>query len=416
LGSNRRTWGRGKTHFTLRLALGKARKERAWSALTIAILVGGLTSWMVFPSLGSGLQNGTGAFEASAATYLYVQPTNPGGLQPRIPPNILSSIKALPDVAGVNAFTTQEFAIQQNGQVILPNGTAIQGQNLYGISSVSLGNGGLPARFVGLAQGRLPSGNQAEVALTHGISNFSIGQTVTVQAGVDGVGPVFNVTVVGFVAQNPFLEHTETAFWNATFLGQKLGSGLYTNLFGPNTTNSMVIKATSALAVRTLAGKVGQMLGEGFAVSYDASLAQSLEAFQAQAAPLYEAIGIVSVGFSALLVFFASYLVVGRRGWEIGIYLSQGLSPGQVAKLLFYYFSLLGLTAFMISALFSYILLSWLSFGFESVGGTTYVAISTSPVFLVSGIPLALVLGGFATGATMLFTRRTGTDLLLRDY
>jgi hypothetical protein len=416
LASSKRYKRRSGAWSSFRLAPRKLRKERAWSALTVAILVVGLTSWIVFPSLGSSLANGLQTFGLSTATYIYVQPSSLGGAGPVLSPSIIDNVRSLPGVERAYTFASQGFAVEQSGKVTLPNGTISQGQNSYGITSIVLGDGGLPSGFVELSQGRFPNGRQAEVVLTHLTSGFVVGQTLTLQAGFGGGGPTFNATVVGLAALNPLLEHTETAFWNATFLKQQLGDGPYENLFGPNATNSLVVKASSIQAVGVLVGEIKQILGNDFSVSYDATLASSLEAFQAQAAPLYEAIGIISIGFSSLVVFFVSYLIGDRRRWEFGLYMSQGLRLGEVAKVLLFYFVFLGLIAFAISALLSLVLLSLLSFSFESISGTVYVAASPNPVIVLSGLPLTLALSAVAAGSTVWRMRRRGIDALLRDY
>lgn len=410
---------------SVKLAKKKVLGEAAWSIVTVAIMVAGLTGWIVIPAVGYSLESGLSNYANASGTYVIVSFNgNPLSQQSTLP---TSAVNAASNITGVQTaypidvnFTTFQFP--NYTQPPPPGGgVGIRGANQFVQSAMIGGRLGFPTSLIGLVTGRLPGDKDAGFVsnsptllnLNNQGHPFALGDSVS--ASIGNVN--FSASVTGVNAYNPLIGNQVLALWNPTFFQSILGQKGYNETFGAGA-NLLILKVASVGQVAAVASQVMDVLKAypDYNVTYDQATVNNLVSIETGSGPLYELIGAATLSSSVAAVLFVSYVSIKRRSWEVGLLLSQGWTWSRVTNFFWGYFLLLGAISYVLSMLISYLISLDTTFTFQVYGATLQVQATTSISGLVSAGLIAL---GVTVAATVFMRWRlhgAGLDAILREY
>jgi FtsX-like permease family len=410
---------------SIHLARKKILGEAGFSTMVVAIMVAGLTGWIVIPAIGSSLESGLSGYANTAGTYVIVDFNgNPLSQQSTLPSNVIDWISR---IAGVQAvypvdvnFVTFQFP--NYSQPPPPGGrVSLKGAYASMQSAVIGGPYGFPPSLIGLVAGRLPNSNEpgfvVNSPLLQNLNNqghpFTVGDRVN--ASIAGVN--FTAFAVGVNAYNPLVGGSVLALWDSAFLQNVLGQNRYNQTFGVGA-NLLIVKIDSVGQVVAAADSMTNMLSAypDYLVTYDQATVNNLVSVESGTAPLYELIGVVSVGSSVAAMLFVSFLAASRRGWETGLLMAVGWNWNQVTRFLFAYFLILVVISFALSGLFSYALSQNIRLTSQVYGSTLVMRPSISPFDFVSAGLIAVGIAGAAASLMRWRLGRAGVDELLREF
>jgi ABC-type lipoprotein release transport system permease subunit len=424
----------------VKIVMRRVREEKMWSLAIIGLLMVGLTTWMVVPSLSASLQEGLASYSNSVATYIFVYNTGEDYTS-RLPAKVTDQIAAIAGVQEVYPIVANwTYFIGLDIDMFLANGTRLNMTGSIGMyySAVIGGQGGFPQALISLSAGRLPENGEAGFII-NGLANsaFRMNQTYAaifeepsqnrtpdVNTYIDDWGREyvrFNATAVGQMPYNPMLQQVGV-LWNSNFLRQKLGVQLYDETFGGEGANYFIVKAEGIEQVEQVADNLQSIFTDlstdypGYSVIYDQATVQAQLSFQSGSAVLYELIGITSLLSVTSLVFLIIYVFSGRRGWEAGLLITQGWNWRKITKLFFNYYVILGILAVAISAPLSVLIARQVGYSFQVYGNTLVIPILISPYTLVSCLVISLLVSTVAAYFAVWRMKKMGLDNLLREY
>lgn len=406
------------------LVLKKVTRDRLWTVALVLILTSGLVSWIVVPSAAGSLHDGLVSYGENTSTFIVVRGCNIGPTYGNayLPKNLPAETLALPGVQAV-------YPIDVNYTYMLTTFTLGSGSSkstggstvLAAIASAVIGGeNGYPTGLILLIQGHIPQGNEPGFVLNdntlgtfnrNGYNSFMIGSSEW-----NGTNAVkFNATIAGIAAFNP-LTREVYILWNSTFLEQKLGQRLYNATFGGNP-DFMIVKAKTLSDVQGVVNATRNALGgdQKFCVDYDQAGLIAIQSLETQSIPLYQLLQFGSLAVTVAVVFLVSYLGASRRKWEAGLLISQGWTWGRYSVFVISYYSVLALISSAFSGALSVILEHFLLYHYDFYGNIIQITMTINPLYLLSAIPLSLVVSGTAA---LIFTsrvRRAGLDSILRE-
>jgi len=400
-----------------KIAMRKILREKTWSLAILGLLIVGLTTWMVVPSISASLQQGVSSYANGAATYIYVYSNGYQSVSQRIPQNVTNEISSIPGVKSVYP-VVENFTYLFNQETSgLPNGTSIEAFK----SAVIGGEGGYPQSLISLSSGRLP-GDEAGFLTNPSISDIENNQTYLVGFSESFFGlnnsdqyMQFNATAVGAVAENPM--EAVLILWNSTFLQQQLGSQLYNETFGGNAANYFIIQVQDLSQTGKVAGQLQKIFADypQYSVVYDQSDLNSLQSFESQSGVLYGLIGAISLFSVVSLVFLFTYIFSGRRKWEAGLLVTQGWSWNRVTNLFLSYYLFLGAISAVLSTALAFFIGSQIGYSYQLYGSTVVIPLIISPYLLASGLLIALLVSFVAAYFAVWNMRKIGLDNILRE-
>ena len=416
----------------LRIVSRKITREFAWTAANLAMMTAGMTAWIIIPSIGYSLESSLGTYGNNVATYIVVNNSGQGTYP--LPDNLTKSVKLVPGVETVYPVATNETWFVYKNVTEIGNGGphTFPGEITGYLSAVIGGAKGYPVELVPLSSGRLPNsdgefistGLPLELLSNTSPSNppkpGSIGSIFHVFLGADPDRPVgnFSAILVGIEKVNPILSMNVQILWNSSLIEQKLGPVAYGQTFGQ--TNLLIIKVDSVSHVKSVANQTQRLLSsypplQGYRASYDETAIDNFLSVQSGTAPLYQILGIVSLLSATSVVVLITYLSFGKRKWEIGLFVTQGWTWGKVSKYYLSYFMSLALIAYTISVVLSFVLSRFAIYNYQLFASQLTVVASPQPVFLVSALPLALVISSMGPYLLVRKSRRVGLDNILRE-
>jgi len=416
---------------SFQLARKKLLKEPAWTIVIVVVMTVGLTGWIVTPAIGNSLRSGLSSYANTSATYVIVDYTgSPQGQEETLPHNLVENISAINGVQTVYPvdinYTNFNFP---NYATPPPPGESvgIKGAVEQVRSAVIGGPYGFPLALVDLTAGRLPFGTRPEFIVNDPtISNmnnvgagYNLGKPYAIgdNTSVTTAGANFTASVVGINSYSPLLGDSAQSLWNATFFQNELGQKLFNETFGVGAT-LLIVKVTSVDQVPVVANRVTDSLQAypAFRVEYDQATVNSLLSVETGTAPLYELIGLVSLGSSIAALFFVSYVAVHRRSWEVGLFVSQGWTWRRVTEFFLEYFLLLAALSYVVSVLLSLLIMQYTTFSYQ-VFGTVLRLQTSAGVFDLASAGLIAVGVTFAISFFMRWRlSKSSLDSTLREY
>jgi ABC-type antimicrobial peptide transport system permease subunit len=420
---------------TAKVAMGKVRRERLWSLAILGLLIIGLTTWMIIPSMSESLQRGLSSYGNSVATYIFVYNTGLDGYLSRIPANISNQIVEIPGVQeDYPILVNWTNILGTNVELTFADGNRLDSsRTMVGYRSAVIGGQrGFPQSLIGLSGGTLP--NDEAGFLYNGLDDaLTLKQTYAVfficpsqnnsaevessQTSIflDREYVSFNATVTGTTIFNPILQQVYI-MWNSTFLQKQLGPELYYQTFGGEGANFFIIKAADIRQVKEVASNLQSLFSSfpGYSVIYDQASVYAELSFQSQSGFLYELIGIMSFLSVASLIFLVTYVFSNRRGWEAGMLATQGWSWRRVNKMYFCYYFILGVVAIAISIPLSLFVGSNIMYSFQVYGNKLVIPVSIDPYLIISGAAISLMVSATASWFSVGRMKKTGLDNLLR--
>jgi ABC-type lipoprotein release transport system permease subunit len=423
---------------SLDIAFRRATRELGLSMIVLGVFTSGFSAWIMIPSIGTSLQANLISYANGVATYMAVQP-NAGCESTKCYSTIpQEAIRAISSVQGVQAvypfainstyFVARNFSTVQNGQtIVIPRAR-------FGVTSAVFGGSdSFPPAVLSLSAGRLP-GNESSFVYQSYVpteSNFpqqvQIGMNKTSEVvigcfrcptgNITTVGPYFNATGAGTISSN-YLFDGVAVMWNSTFMLNLLGPKDYNETFGPAQANYMIVKVDNVADVPSVAAELGSILKSypPYQLYYDQAFAENAESFVTQAAPLYQALGLISLVAVVAVTFFISHLAAGKRSWEAGVLLTQGWGWGRITLLHAIYFLFLSLISFAVAAVVSLVVSPLFTANYVVYGQSVSLTASADPFYLITGLALALLTPIFATWTMIKRLKRTGLDKILREY
>lgn len=406
------------------LGLGrrKAFREYGWSAIIMTIMVVGLSGWVVIPSIGLSLESGLNSYANAAATYIVISYNgNPDYRGQYLSNSTLAQFRSIAGVESIYPVGSNETEVFPScgscGFKSTENNMTVTITEVGYTSAVIGGDNGFPLQLLGLSSGTLPvpgSGsfilNSNDLGQGFNLSN----QTLKMQVG--GV----NVTgrSSGSSQYIPLIGNNLQILWDRTFILNQLGSKLFGQTFGK--INFVIIKATDVAQVSTIATTVTSDLAKGgyaaYTVDYDAVTVQSLQSLEAGTAPEYFLLGIVSLGAMILGVVGVSYVSVSRRGWEVGLLVSQGWRFRGILTYYFTYFAVLLAFSATLATVVSLVAARYSSISYTVYGGSITLATTLHLEYLAGGLVIMLLICVFVSWAMVRRVRRSGLDRTLREY
>jgi hypothetical protein len=407
----------------LRLSWKRIVRDPGWSAAIIALLVTGLTVWILVPSAASSLQTNLGAYAAGVASYVVVVPGHscPLLVSPSCPKSLPESL--VRNISNINGVERVHKVIVNETWFFSP--TLTHGH----FTSVLGGTEGFPPGLVSLQSGKLPVegpeflyGSYDGLLLStvrNGSSSVAIGcyGCPNSISGPFTLSPRFNATGVGQIGLNPLFSDIGV-MWNSSFLAQEMGSSNFSRTFGGSEPNYLIIKVADVADLPRVANETSALIQPytWFSVRYDQALAQSLQSFTSQTGPLYQAIG----GVSLIAVAGASYLttrvIAGRRDWEAGLLLTQGWKWKDVQLTYFYYFLVLSTVSFVVAAFISLEASQYFTTTYQLFASHVTVQASVAPQYLASAAVFSILLAFFSSYLIVRRFKRIGLDKILREY
>lgn len=426
-----------RNHDPLDLAWKRVLREVGWSLIIVFILTSGLVAWILIPSVASSLESSVSGYSNGLGTYFVVYYGSGTRCEPifevcakTLPANVTDKIGAIPGVEKI-------YPIIVNGTDLFGTTTEVyNGQNTtlkYDVGEGTAligGPRGFPTSLIALETGRLPGDEPTFVMAQFLSSPYTLATTQLNQSRPVAFGcylcpnqPLvsakFNATAVGILALNPVFVRIGI-LWNSSFVSQKLGPTTYRQTWEGNGSNYVIVKVGSVADLPRAVNATEQLIQApqygAFGVTYDQALSQSLQSLTAQTAPLYQLIGVVSLIAVAGLSFLVAHLIAGRRDWEVGVYLTQGWSWGEVYVLYSVYFLITSLMSFVIAAVASYIAVGYFAATYNIFGTFVTFAASLVPLYLLSGLAFTFVLAFFASYTIVRRQRRMGLDNIVREY
>jgi len=409
---------------SIQLARKKLLKEPAWTIVIVAVMIVGLTGWMVTPAIGSSLRSGLSSYANTSATYVIIDYSgSPQGAIQTLPPSLVQEIsvisgvqKAYPVDVNYTAFNFPNYT-----QPPLPGrNVSIKGAVFYVASAVIGGPYGFPPALIGLTSGNLPNGPEPGFVVNSPLlldqntgKTYAVGDNASVS--VDGVS--FTAWAVGVNSYNPLMGDYAQALWNTTTLGARLGQNLYGETFGAGA-DLVIVKVASIDDVTGVATQIANALQDytAYRVDYDQATVNNLVSVETGTAPLYELIGIVSLVSSVAALFLVSYIAVNRRGWEVGLFVSQGWTWGRVTEFFLEYFLFLATISYAISVILSVVFSQYTAFSYQVYGSVLRVQASVGVSDIVSAGLIAVVVSAAISYFMRWRLSKSSLDVTLREY
>jgi hypothetical protein len=280
------------------------------------------------------------------------------------------------------------------------------------MSAVIGGSMGYPQNLLSPSIGRMPNSGEAGFIFNGGNVNlFNVSDT----ANVSIANTNFTATEVGVNKYTPLL-NSPGILWDRSFMEQTLGSTVFNETFG--IVNFVLIKATSLTDVAGVVSRLNALLVNypEYFVTYDQATIANLLSLQRGTAPLYNFLGVVSLGFTIIAVLGISHIAASRRGWEAGLLVSQGWSWSDVRKYFFDYFFILAAISLALSILASFVISKYAGSTYEVYGGYLTINVNIGMVYVAAAVVMVVILPLVASIFISRRLRRTGLDTILRDY
>lgn len=397
----------------------KAFREYGWSIIIVAIMVAGLSGWVVIPSTGLSLESGLNNYANAAATYIVVSYNgNPSYRGQYLTNATLSQFQSISGVENVYPVGINETEVFPPPGTVLPAGTennmTVTIAEVGYTSAVIGGDDGFPPQLVVLSSGTMPTPGSGSFILNGNYGIDLSGGALKMQVG--GV----NVTArnSGSSQYIPLIGNNLQILWDRTFIVNQLGAKLFGQTFGR--INFVIIKAADVSQVSTIANTVTSDLASGgykaYTVDYDALTVQNLQSLESGTAPEYALLGVVSLGAMILGVIAVSFVAVSRRGWEAGLLVSQGWSFRDVLTYYFTYFAVLLALSAVLATVVSIAITRFTSVSFSVYANTVELAPTLNYGYLVGGIAVMLLVCAFVSWLMVRRIRRSGLDGVLRSF
>jgi ABC-type antimicrobial peptide transport system permease subunit len=421
------------------LAARKLKRQAGWSLLCFVILTAGLTQWISLTSIGTSVQAGFNAEVSSEGSYVGV--LHLSGQNSPLPSSVITQIQTLPGV--VKAYPLNVFTVylldRENFSSIqcVGNCPPSPSGGVYRVNtslrSLVVGTDGLPPELLQVSEGNFPLDNESGVVLdttsartlrSSAVPPTDIGDTLNITFGGESIHPVW--TGVGELSDG--LEGAGGAFWSPASLRHMIGNETYNRLIALTPPNAVIVKAASLSDAARIAEQITNILSQqnilynissnplGFNVVWDESLSQTLQSFESNYAPLYDAVSLVGLIVAGSLFVFVAFLVLGRSLREVGLLFSQGLNVGQVTELFAYYFGIIAFLSYLASSAASWFVVPKEPFSYVHLIGYQQISTYVTPDSLVFA---ALLTVGVILLSSILLAwrlRRLELDVVLREY
>lgn len=412
--------GTTRKHGPESLALKRFRGDAMWSFVMIAILTAGLASSIVVPSAGTTLESGLTNYADTVGTYLNVAPTAPTlGQNPSnmfLPQGVVNEIANATGVQKVYPLITNYTNVVHYNVTV--GNLRVRSLTVSFMTALLGNSSGFPPALIQLIQGSMPKAGAAEYLslTTNNPGDLQSQLNQTTQVEIANVR--FNATLVGFAAAYSPITDSISYLFDSSFLLKELGPTIFNQTFRQEGYNYVIVKVDSIGHITNAAGEIANIVKQypAYQVSYDQASAMNLNALITQTAPFYEALGVVSLGITALVTLFVSWLGVRRRSWEAAMLATQGWSWSSLSRFYVAYFLAIAAASFSLALIISYFLSPWIGFSLQLYG--RQIGLQTIPQrpYVISSFVLALVL---SLGATIMVVRRLrkrGLDDILREY
>jgi hypothetical protein len=409
---------------SFQLARKKLLKEPAWTIVIVAVMVVGLTGWIVTPAIGGSLRSGLSSYANTSATYVVVEYSgSPQGRTQTLPLSLVQVISAIGGVQTVYPVDVNytAFNFPNYTQPPLPGrNVSIKGAVFYVASAVIGGPYGFPATLIGLTSGKLPLGPEPGFVVNSPLLlDQNTGRTFEVgdNASVSVDGDNFTASAVGVNSYNPLIGDYAQALWNSTFFKAELGQRFYNETFGVGA-DLLIVKVVSIEEVGGVASQTTSALQDypAYRVDYDQATVNNLVSVETGTAPLYELIGVVSLASSVAALFFVSYIAVNRRGWEVGLFVSQGWSWNRVTKFFLEYFLFLAVISYVLSLTLSFLVSQYTAFSYQVYGSVLRVQASIGLSDMISAGLIAVVVSAAISYFMRWRLSKSSLDSALREY
>lgn len=423
-----------------RLSARKASREYGWSLLIVVILAVGFTTWITIPSVSYSMNNALSTYANDASTYIVISSpvsavSGLGGspVFSVLPGSLINQMRQISGVQSVYPmvvnFTTitihnyyLNLTIQNENKTINnPNAT------LYiNVESAIIGGPlGFPIALVHPVSGRAPTQGEGAFMLESGFGAstqnkyFQVNSTFTLSVASKN----FTAQYVGQNEASPLFS-TITVLLDPSFLQEQLGSAVYNQTFGgANGSDYVIIKTNSIDDVTSVVSRLQTILANSsaassgnFQVIYDQAAIIDLESIKSGTMAMYFLVGAFSLVLAVSLMFVVSYVGFKRRGWEVGLLLSQGWSWKGVYRYMLYYFLILSGLSTILAIALSFALLSRLSYTFQVYGSKLVVVAAPQVPFILITLPIVLVLSFVSPRFAVSRLRKQGLDSILREY
>lgn len=432
---------------TFQLSVRKARREYGWSLIIVAILTIGLTTWITLPSIGYSMSSALNSYANGESTYIVVIPANPSAFgvsggssgQNVLPKSLINQMEQIDGVQSVYPVLVNSTTVTvTNYDVISTWNTVINGTFTEGLDSLKNetlhfnlegatigGATGFPLDLVHAVTGRDPTTGEAAFMLNGGalesnLTNFfRLNGTIPLSVA----GKNFTAEYVGQNEASPLFSSI-AQLYDPNFLKQELGSTLYNQTFGgANGYDYVIVKANSIENVSAVSSNLQSLLetsnapsAGSFQVVYDQAAVIDLESVSSGAASTYLLLGAFALVLAVSLMFVVNYVAFNRRGWEVGLLLSQGWSWKRVYRYISFYFLMLSGISTGAAIGLSYAILSSQSHVLQ-IYGSTYGTESTPQLpFLLITLVIVLVLSFVSPRLTVSQLRKQGLDKILRLF
>lgn len=392
-----------------------------WSSTVAAILVAGLTISMVAPSAGIAFEQGVGNYANTVGTYLNIRPNgyslDLSQYSQLLPPSIISEIRNIPGVQAVYPILTNRSGFVYRNVTISGLGhfnelTVEEDTALIG------GDSGFPTGLIQILQGRMPRPGAAEFV------SFSSSNATASEVGLNATkemvmgGVQFNATLVGIAAANPPVVGNLGVLFDSSFLSIKLGQSEFSQMFQRSGYNYVVVKAQDIDQVDNLSRQITNLLKPYpvYQTQYDPASIVNLRTLISRTAPLYQALGVLSLGATVIVTSFVAWLGLRRRSWEAGLLVTQGWKWQSVSRFYFSYYVVLLVLSFSVAILLSLIISPLIGFDLKLYGQDVGLKTALQPLYVLA--TLAVALGTSVLIPLLLTTRlkQIGLDSILRDY
>jgi hypothetical protein len=424
----------------LGLSLLRVRRQLLAALLLVAIVTSSCLAFILVPSLSANLSTGLTGYSNQVATYIVAQIDwngnqavgsciNDPAACSLLSPQLVDRMSTLPGVeksyVAESNVVWLTFTLTNLTGRVCSDGVCVtqtnQTQHMEGEMVAGVlgnGTGSYPPALVTLSSGRLPREGAAEFVVLSSFVNqgitLTVGKNYTFHANLSHRN--FTSTLVGIEQLNPLLAGTGI-FFDATFMKNLLGPGLYTQTFGSSGANLVVLKAATSSDVQPIADNVTKLLTiyPYYTVTYDAATIANLRAYDQQTAPLYLFLSGVAIVSAAAATMLVCYLGIGKREWEAGLLVSQGWSWSDLTKYFSYYYLPIMASGWAVAAILSYVIGPNVAFGFTVYGST--LTLSAYPVltFVVLGLAVMLALAFISSGIAVRRLRKKGLDEILRE-
>ena len=124
----------------------------------------------------------------------------------------------------------------------------------------------------------------------------------------------------------------------------------------------------------------------------------------------------ISLVASTAVIFLVSYLSATRRKWEPGLLMTQGWTWAKYSKFVLAYFLTTALIAVAFSAFVALATGHFLLYQLQVTGNILTIRTTIDPLYLISALPLGLLVSAAASLVSVSRMKRLGLDNILRDY